>query len=68
MIDIGHRRPHIGIVAVLTNIGRLYVQRAFAGCIRTVVTAYAVVHDIGMVKIRRNPGHACVAVIAVIAA
>jgi len=63
-----NRRPHVGAVAVLADVGRLNVQRALPGRVSAVMAAGAVVDDVGVVEIRRDPGHGRVAVVAVVAA
>ena len=68
MIHIRYRRPNIAAVTVLANIRCLYVQGAFASRISTVVTTAAVVHDIGVVEVRRHPGYGGVTVVAGITA
>jgi hypothetical protein len=68
VVHVRHRRPHVRAVAVLANIRCLYVHRTLASRISTVVTTNAVVHDIGMVEVRRHPGHGRMAVIAIVAA
>ncbi len=67
MVDADYWLPGIGAVAVFADIGRLHMQGSFASSIDTVVTANAIVDDIHMVEIRRYPGDACMAVIAVVA-
>ena len=44
------------------------MQRTLAGCVGRVVAANAVIHNIGMVEIRRHPGHRRMTVIAIVAA
>ena len=68
VIHRGHRRPDGWVVAVLADIGCLHMRRALARGISAVVAAEAVVHDIGMIEVRRSPGDRRMAVIAVIAA
>ena len=55
-------------MTVFANICRLHMQRTLAGCVSRVVAANAVIHNIGMVEIRRYPGHRRVTVIASVAA
>ena len=51
-------------MAVLTNIGCLNVGRILAERVSTVVTAYAVGSDIGVIEIRSgNPGRSDVAIV-----
>ena len=68
VIDDVRRREGIRIVAVLTDNGRLNVGRVFACGGTSVVAATAVVEDIRMIEVRRQPGGACVAVVAACAA
>ena len=42
--------PQRAVMAVLTNIGGLYVGHGLAGGGRTVVTATAVTHDAGVIE------------------
>lgn len=68
MIDASSRGPRRHGVAILTDIGRQNVILIFTGCVRTVVTANAIAGDIRVIKIRRQPRHGRVAVIAVVPA
>lgn len=68
VIDNVHRGEGIRIVAVLTNNGCLYVSRVLTCRGGSIVTATAVVEDIRMIEVRRQPGGACVAVVAACAA
>lgn len=63
-----HGLPHRRIVAILANIGRLYVGQAFAGRIGAVVTITATRDNTGVVEICRNPCIGRMAIIAVITA
>ena len=49
------------------ELGGLDVQRPLARGVSAVVAAEAVVHDVGVVEIRRHPGHRRVAIVAVVA-
>ncbi len=68
VIDRRDRFPYIGIVTILANVGRQHVQWTLAGGVGTVVTANTIVDDIHVIEIRRHPGDARVAVVAVVAA
>ena len=68
VIDGNHRRPDIGVVAVLTNGGRQRMQRPFAGCVGAVVTVDAITHDIDVIKVRGQPRDGRVAIVAIVAA
>ena len=68
MINNVHRGEGIRIVAVLTNNACLYVSRVLTCRGGSIVTATAVVEDIRMIEVRRQPGGACVAVVAACAA
>ena len=68
VIDNVYRGEGIRIVAVLTNNGCLYVSRVLTCRGGSIVTATAVVEDIRMIEVRRQPGGACVAVVAACAA
>lgn len=62
------RHPEVGAVAVLADIGRLQMRRAFAGGVGAVMTAEAIVDDVHMVKIRGQPGDRRMTIVTVIAA
>ena len=68
VVDSGNRCPGRGGVAVFANIGRRYVRRVLAGCIRAVVTAETVVGDVDVIEVGRDPRDCRMAVIAVVAA
>ena len=68
VIDNVHRGEGIRIVAVLTNNACSYVSRVLTCRGGSIVTATAVVEDIRMIEVRRQPGGACVAVVAACAA
>ena len=68
MVHRGNWHPDVGIVAILANVGRLDMRRALASRIRAVMATGAVVHNIDMVKIGRQPGDRRVAVVTIIAA
>ncbi len=68
MINGRNGRPDIGAVAIFTDIGGLRVQWTFAGRVCSVVAADAVVNNVRVVEICRQPGNSSVAVIAIIAA
>jgi len=62
------RHPHVGVMAVLADVGRLYMGRTLACGISAVVTADAVVNDIDVIKKCRQPGDGGVAIITVVTA
>jgi hypothetical protein len=49
------RRENTRIVAILANIGRLYVRRSFANRVNTIVAARTVIQDADMIKVSRPP-------------
>ena len=63
VIDVVGRCPDDPVMAVLANIGRLYVGRSLAGRLGAVVTVNAITADVDMIEVRRNPGLGSVAVI-----
>lgn len=67
VINGRYRLPGIRAMAVFADIRRLHVQWAFTGRIGSVVTAEAVVDNIGVVEIGRDPGNRRVAIVAVVA-
>ena len=68
MIDASSGDPHGNGMAILTDIGRQNVILIFTGRVCTVVTANAIADDIRVIKIRRQPRHGRVAIIAVVSA
>lgn len=68
VVHSGHWFPDSCVVAIFADIRRLYVEWAFAGCVRTVVAARAVVNNTDVVKVRRNPCHGRMTIITIIAA
>lgn len=68
VIDVGYGFPDDRTVAVLADIGCLYVGRALAGGVGAIVTARAIVDDSCVIKRRRRPRKRCVAIVTVIAA
>jgi len=68
VIDGVGRRPNVAVVAVLTDIARLYMCLGLACCFDTVVAAEAVADDANMVECGRTPGVRGVAVVTGIAA
>ena len=64
---VGRHERHV-VVAVLTDIRRVDVRRVLARSLRPVVTADAVVGDVGVIEVGRDPRIGCVAVVAVVAA
>ena len=57
MIDGKRRYEYIGVVAVLADIGRLYMCRSLAGSLGIVVATDAVACDAGVVEVSRQPGN-----------
>lgn len=53
VIDHHHRREQVGRMTVFAYVGRLYVRRIFARCIRAVVATNAIAADINVIEIRR---------------
>ena len=51
VVDHIHRRPYVGVVAVLANIRRLYVREILTGSSYAVVAAAAAIRDIGVVEV-----------------
>jgi len=68
VIDRRHWCPGRCAVAILANIGRLDVGRSLANGICTVVATKAIIHDVDVVKVGRQPGNCRMAVVAIIAA
>lgn len=67
MVDSKGRRPHIRIVAILTDIGCQNMCRAFTRCFDAVVTARAIAGDADMIEIRGQPTVCGMAVITIVA-
>ena len=59
-----NRRPHIRVMAVFANIGRLNMRGVLASGLRTVVAADAVADYANVVEVRRQPPGRRVAIIA----
>ena len=57
VIDGKGGRPDIRRVAVLANIGCLYMCRRLAGGLRAIVAAHAIASDIDVVEVGRQPGN-----------
>ena len=57
MVDSINRCPDIAVMAVFTDIGRLYVAQVLAGRVNAIVTTRAVSGDVHVIKIRRPPGN-----------
>ena len=68
VIDCVDGSPHVTVVAILTDVARLYMCQVFAGGIQTVVAARAIARNIQVIECRWSPGDRRVAVIAGIAA
>lgn len=68
MIDHVSRCPDRCVVAILADIGGLYVRRSFACCCCSVVTTGAITHNTGVIEICWTPGNGCVAIFADIVA
>ncbi len=67
VVDCRHRRPDGAAVAVLADVGCLHMRGALAGRVGAIVTAEAIVDDVGMVEVRGCPCNGRMAVITVIA-
>ena len=67
VVDADHRYPRARAMAVFTHVGGARMRGALARGIDTVVTAKAVAENVGVIKVRRQPGHSCMAVVAVVA-
>lgn len=55
-------------MAVLADVGRRDMRRVFAGRVGAIVAANAIARDVGVIKICREPGDRCMAIVAVVAA
>jgi len=64
---VGRRKGHV-VVAVLADIGRIDMRWILARCIGAVMAADAVVGEIGVIEVGRDPPVGCMAVVAVITA
>ena len=64
--QVGRREGHI-VVAVLADVRRIDMRGVLAGCVGTVMAADAVVRNVDVVEVRRNPGVRRMAVVAVVA-
>ena len=67
VIDHVGRRKRYDVVAILTSIGGIDMRWILARRIGAVMAADAVVSDIGVIKVGRDPPAGCMAVVAVIA-
>ena len=63
--DVGRCERYI-VVAVLTDVSRVDMRGVFACGIGAVVAAYAVVGNVDVIEVRRNPPVCRVAVVAVV--
>jgi len=68
MIHRGYWHPGITSVAVFADVGCLDMGRAFTRSVGAVVAAKAVIDDVDVVEIGRQPGDRRVAVVTVVAA
>jgi len=68
MVDSVCGREDIRVVTIFTNVACLYMRRAFANRINTVMAAGTIVEDAEVVESRRPPGNSRMAIIASIAA
>lgn len=68
VVDPYHRDPRDGVMAILTNIGRLHVTGSLTGRVGPVVAAETVACDVYVIEVRREPCERRMAVIAVVAA
>ena len=55
VINGEHRREHVGSVAILAHVGRLYMRRAFANGFGAVVAVDAIAGDVHMIEIGWQP-------------
>jgi len=67
MVHCVNGRENNVVVAVFANIRRQNMCWAFADCIDTVVTAYAVARDVNVVEVGRYPAVGCMTVITGVA-
>lgn len=65
--DIGRRERYV-VVTILTDVGRVDMRGVFACGIRAVVAADAIVRDVHVIEVRRNPCIGRVAVVAIVTA
>ena len=68
VIDGKGRYEHIGAVAILADIGGLYVCRGLAGGVGAVVAAHAIASDVDVVEVGRQPACRRMTIIAGVAA
>ncbi len=68
VINISYGCPDIRAVTIFADVGRLWVQWTLASRVRSVMTAAAVIDNVCVIEIGRQPRDSRVAVIAVIAA
>lgn len=60
--------PDRRTVAVFADVSRLHMQWALAGSLGAVMAAKAIVHDVRVIKIRRQPGDCRMTVVAIVTA
>ena len=65
--EVRRRKGHV-VVTVLADVSRVDMRWMFADFVHAVVATDAVVRDVDVVEIRRNPGGGRVAIVAVVAA
>jgi len=63
VIDRDSRRPHIAVVAVFADIGRLYVCQILAGGFHAVMATDAVAGNVHVIEVRRPPGDCGVTIV-----
>ena len=68
MIDRKGRRPYVGVVAILADIGCQHMCRVLARCFDAVVTADAIAGDVQVIEISGQPAGGRVAIITIVAA
>ncbi len=68
VIDGDHRCPYRRVMAIFTNIGRLYMRKVFAGCVRSVMATDTVTGDVYMIEVCWYPCGRDVTVVTGVAA
>jgi len=68
VINGSYRCPDIRAVTIFADVGRLRVQWTLASRVGSVMTADAVINNVCVIEIGRQPRDSCVTVITIIAA
>ncbi len=63
-----HRRKHVAVMAVFTDVGGLNMCWILASRVRAVVAAHTIASDIDVIEVRRYPTRGRMTVVAVVAA